>query len=268
PLLRRVLGASDPRLRARGLDWLVDAVRQLAATPSEALALMLPLSQDEDPTIRARALEGLAHGWLRCLAPADERERARALTRALRDEQPEGARAAVASAAALGRRDGLRARILEDDLAARPELLDALGPLAEEEDLELALALAEHEPLRFGPPARRTVLRAHRHGAFVRVHHLDPLLAGFDADPEWTGEALVRVTHLVRDELVERLAALPPDDPRWIRRASILAASVGTRAAAQLHAQLERVRDLAVAQALIEAAGRCPEYEGEAPLLD
>src|SRR5690606_37352301 len=54
---------------------------------------------------------------------------------------------------------------------------------------------------------------------------------------------------------------------RWLRRAAILGASVGTRAPLLLRERLEQVTDILVAEALIDAAGRSPEYRGEAPLL-
>jgi HEAT repeat protein len=269
PLARRLAQARDPRLRTQLLDWILPIVRQLAATPAEAFAVLLPLALDEDAAIRARAVRMLGEGWLRGLSPSAERERERVLSGALADADPSVMRAAIASAISLGRRDWLLPRVLDHECPdlARAEALDALGPLAQAEDLEVALTLAMHEPLRFGPPARRFLLAAHRHGIFVRSQHLPALLELFDAHPVWTAEELVRVTYIVRAELVEQLAGLPPDDPRWIRRASILAASVGTRAHAVLRERLEHVQDIAVAQALVEAAGHSPEYVGEEPLL-
>jgi HEAT repeat protein len=269
PLARRLAAARDARLRMLLLDWILPIVRQLAATPAEAFAVLLPLVQDEDPTIRTRTLAMLGEGWLRGLSPVAERERGRVLVDALADAEASVVRAAIASVAALGRRDWLLPLVLDDERQdlARAEGLDALAPLAQAEDLDVALTLAVHEPLRFGPPARRFLLAAHRHGVFVRSQHLPALLELFDTHPGWTGEELVRVTYIVRAELVEQLAELPADDPRWIRRASILAASVGTRAPAVLRDRLEHVRDLAVARAFVEAAGHSPEYEGEEPLL-
>lgn len=268
-LMDRLLGARDPRLREALLAGLLPLVVALAITPTEALAVVLALAQDRDPSIRAGALGLLGEGSFRSLAPAAERERAAVIVGALADPSAEVARAAIASAAALGRRDWLLERVLdeEDEGSARSEALEALGTLAHEEDLDLVLALAEEEPLRFAAPARAVLLAAHRHGAFVRARHLDAILAQFDGHPLWTGEELVRVTYIVRAELVDRLATLEPDDPRWVRRAWILSASVGTRAHLVLREQLEQVRELAVAQALVEAAGHSPEYEGEAPLL-
>lgn len=269
PLLRRLARASDARLRTQALEWIEPAMRQLAVTPGDALALLLPLAADPDPALRARAVTMACSGWLLEPPPAVARERERLVLAALADPEPTVVHAAIAAAAALGRRDWLLERALADEgpAQAAEDALDALGPLAHDEDIDLALALATSAPLRFGPPLRRFLLAAHRHGVFVRAGHLGPLLACFDAHPPWTAEELVRVTYIARGELVERLAALPADDPRWLRRADILAASFGTRAPIVLRERLEQVRDVAVAAAWIDAAGRSPEYVGEAPLL-
>ena len=267
PLLRRLAAAADARLRAQLLEWVHPAVGQLALTPTEALALLLPLAADPEPALRGRAVALLAAPWVRGLPPSLERSRDAALARAVLDDDDSVARIAVAAAAGLGRRDWLLALVLPGDAPARVDAIEALGPLAHDEDLGPVLALAAADPLRHGPAVRRFLLAAHRHGVFVREDHLDTLLVAFDAHPPWTGEELARITHIVRAELVDRLAALAADDPRWIRRADILAASVDPRAPARLHDLLGQVRDPAVAAALIAAAGRCPAYVGEAPLL-
>jgi hypothetical protein len=296
PLLRRLAAARDPRLRAQALEWAVPAVAQLAVSPLEALDVILPLAEDDDATLRARALRLLGEGWLRRLPPGRERDRDRVILAVLEgDADPhEGsedaprsgaasedapplararalalARAAIATAAALGRRDWLLALVADRARfgPARAEALAALGPLARAEDLDVALELVREDPLRLLPAARWFLLAAHRHGVFLRAHHLDALLELYDAHPPWTGEEAYRVAFIVRTELVERLAALPADDPRWIRRASILAEAVGTRAHLLLRERLDAVEDPAVASALVMAAGCSPEYEGEAPLL-
>jgi HEAT repeat protein len=268
-LLRRLVTADDVRLRAAGLGWIEPAVRQLAVTPVEAFALLVPLAADVDARLRARAVSTLCKGWVRGLSPTASRERERLVVAALVDPEVAVVQAAVGAAEALGRRDWLLERVLADEGAAqcRVDALIALGPLARDEDIDVALALASSSPLSFGPALRRFLLAAHRHGVFVRERHLEALLAAFAAHPLWTAEELVRVTYVVRVELVELLAALGPDDPRWIRRAAILAASFGTRAPMVLRERLGQVRDVAVAEALIEAAGRSPEYVGETHLL-
>lgn len=267
PLLRRMAAADDARLRARLLEWIHPAVHQLAVSPAEAVALVLPLVADPEPALRGRAVGLLAEGWVRGLAPSVERDREAALAGAVLDEDDSVARIAVGAAAALGRRDWLVTLVLPGDAPARVDALWVLGPLAHDEDLGPVLALVAVDPLRHGPAVRRFLLAAHRHGVFVRAEHVDAVLLAFDAHPAWTGEELARVTHIVRAELVARLAMLAADDPRWIRRADILAASVDPGAPVLLHALLEQVRDPAIAAALIGAAGRCPDYVGEAPLL-
>ncbi len=269
PLIRHLVAADDVRLRTIGLAWIEPAVRQLAVAPAEAFTLLLPLAADVDPTLRGRAIAMLCDGWVRELPPAAARQRERIVLAAFVDADAAVSAAAVAAAAMLGRGDWLLELVLADEALAqtRVHALDALGPLARDEDIDVALALAASSPLRFGPPLRRFLLAAHRHGIFVRERHLDGLLMAFDAHPPWTGEELVRVTYIVRAELVERLAACAADDPRWIRRAAILAASFGTRAPELLRERLEQVRDVAVAEALIDAAGHSAEYVGEAALL-
>lgn len=267
PLLRRMAAAGEPRLRSRLLAWIHPAVHQLALGPAEAVALLLPLAEDPDPSLRARAVELLAEAWVHGLPPALLQDRDAALARALLDEHESVAHHAVAAAATLGRRDWLLALVLPGDAPPLLDALAALGPLAQDEDLAPLLALAASDPLRNGPAVRRFVLAAHRHGVFIRATHLDALLAAFDAHPTWTGEELARVTHIVRGELVDRLATLPIDDERWIRRADILATSVDPRAPELLLELLTRVRDPSIATALISAAGRSPSYAGEAPLL-
>lgn len=299
PLLRRLAAARDPRLRMVALEWVVPAVAQLAVSPLEALAVLLPLAEDDDAPLRGQALRMLGEGWLRRLPPRYERDRERVILAVLEGAADPGAqnedaadaprsdttsvdapplaragalavaRAAIATAAALGRRDWLLALVADRARLgpARAEALAALGPLARDEDLDVVLALAREEPLRLLPAARRFLLAAHRHGVFLRAHHLDALLELYDAHPPWTGEEAFRVAFIVRTELVERLAALPADDPRWIRRAAILAEAVATRAHVVLRERLEQVTDPAVALALVLEAGSSPEYEGEAPLL-
>ena len=220
PLLRHLMAADDVRLRAIGLAWIEPAVRQLAVAPAEAFTLLLPLATDADATLRSRAIARLCDGWVRGLPPAAARERERIVLAALVDAEPTVAAAAVTAAAVMGRRDWLLELVLAEEglEKARVHALDVLGPLARDEDIDLAFALAASSPLRFGPPLRRFLLAAHRHGIFVRERHLDELLAAFDDHPPWTGEELVRVTYIVRAELVERLAACAADDPRWIRR--------------------------------------------------
>lgn len=267
-LLRRLASAADARLRERLLAWIHPAVHTLALDPAEAVALLLPLAADPEPALRGRALALLAEPWVRGLSPAQARDREAALARGVLDEDPAVARVAVAAAAALDRRDWLLALVLPGgDAPARVDAVEALGPLAEDDDLAPVLALAVADPLRHGPAVRRFLLAAHRHGTFLRAHHLGDLLAAFDAHPPWTGDEIARVTHVVRAELVRRLAELAPDDPRWIRRADILAASVDPQAPALLRDLLGRARDLDVATALIAAAGRSPDYTDEDPLL-
>ncbi|MEM9454365.1 MAG: HEAT repeat domain-containing protein [Myxococcota bacterium] len=268
-LLRRLGRAEDPRLRGRALDELRAAMAVLAISASEVLDELAGRAEDDDPRLRARAISTMAEGWLQGLSPAAARLRDGRIEAALADLDPRVAKAAVGSAAALGRHDWLILRLLDPECpgSTRAAILGALGPLARDEDLEPVLEVAGAEPLRLGPALRRFVLQAHRHGVFLRQRHLPAILSQFDAHRAWTGEELVRVTHIVRHALIDHLAELPADDARWIRRADVLAASVSPGAVRVLAEQLGGTHTLAVAQALVEAAGRNSSYSDEVPLL-
>ncbi|MEX1368949.1 MAG: HEAT repeat domain-containing protein, partial [Nannocystaceae bacterium] len=269
PLVRRLVGARDPWLRRRGLHELGELVEGLALTAARALDVVEPLVADDDVQIRALAITSLGRAWLRGLPPGPSRRRDEWVRRALRDAEPPVAAAALGVAVALGRREWLLECLDEPEhpVASQARILAALGPMAREEDLDPLLARASARPLPLAGPCRSLLLEAHRHGVFPRDRHLPALLSSFDAHPGWSGEELVRVTHIVRHELVECLAGLAPDDPRWIRRAEILAASVSPRAPAVLAMALESTSDPGVAAALVEAAGQSAAYEREEPLL-
>lgn len=68
PLLRRLVTAGDVPAALAGLGWLAPAVGQLALTPAEAFALLVPLAADVDARLRSRAVATLCTGWVRGLA--------------------------------------------------------------------------------------------------------------------------------------------------------------------------------------------------------
>jgi len=268
-LLARLARAGDVRLRAAVLPAVTTLVQQLAITGAEASAALEPLAGDADPGIASEAIRLMSRHWLLGLSPGAQRRRERAIRTALRDPEPRLVAAGVDATVELAQRDWL-ADVLEDEAApaaSRAAALAALGALAEPGDLDTVLAVAAQDPLRHGAPARRFLLDAHRHGVFVREHQLPAVLAQFDDHVAWTGEELVRVTYVVRGALVARLAELPAGDPRWLRRAQILAESLGAGAARVLERVLESADDPRIAVAVIDAAGRSPEYDNEALLL-
>ncbi|HLT35857.1 MAG TPA: HEAT repeat domain-containing protein, partial [Enhygromyxa sp.] len=111
------------------------------------------------------------------------------------------------------------------------------------------------------------ILQAHRRGVFIHDGEIPALLGAFDMNPEWTGDQLVRVAFIARNAMLTELARLAADDRRWIRRAAILAASVDTDAHLLIATQLRATADLRIAAALIDAAGRSPEFADEDALL-
>ena len=268
-LLARLARAGDVRLHAIALRWIPGLVAELAITGPEAFDGLAPLVAGGDPAIRAEAIRMLARPWLLGLPPGAIRRREVAIRAALRDPEPAVAAAAIEAAGELAGRAWL-AELVEDagaPPASRATALGALGRLAEPADLDTALALAQEDPLRFGPGARTCLLEAHRHGVFLRDPHVAAVLALYDDHAGWTAEELIRVTYLARARLVELLAALPADDVRWIRRAQLLADSLGTGASGVLERLLEATLDPRIAAAAIDAAGRSPEIAEDARLL-
>lgn len=273
PVLRRMAAAQAPRLRLAALHAAPAALAQLAVSLPELRALALQLaSKDPSPEVRCAALALAGAGYLATPRAA----LAEPLEHALASDTPTLVAQAVSVAAALGLRELLLALLPERGAAASQAgaatalALEALGPLADEPTLTLALALAREEPLLLGPPTRRLLLEAHRRGAFLRAPHLPDVLSLYDADPEWTAEELLRVTYLARRELVRLLAELPVHDLRWLRRADLLSASYGTEAPqvlARLLAQATPEVDVRIVAALVRAAGDSAELFDEAGLL-
>jgi HEAT repeats len=310
-LLQRMARATDARLRLRAVESIHSAVWSLAITVAEGFSLLAHLARAEEVhAVRVEAVRRLASNWLLGLPPQAARQREQLIGEALRIEAaPDGERwsdgengdgekgedgaggareespqaallagAAVAVSKVLGLRHLLAGAVTDEGLptSRRAIALAALGTVATGDDVATALAQGPADPLGFGPAVRDFLLEAHRRGAFVREADLPAVLELFDAHAGWRGEELVRVTYLARKPLVALLGELPASDPRWLRRASILAASVGTGAHLVLAAKLKELRALAVeddvaalsiARALLEAGGQSPELVDEDALL-
>ncbi|PRQ09756.1 hypothetical protein [Enhygromyxa salina] len=278
-LLERMCRAEDARLRAAVVPRLAGAVADLAITPEQGFACVVSLASDVSnvrPT-RRDAYASVSAGWLQQLSPPSVAAREQLIRSGLADGELEVVRICVELAASLGLRSALLElfdRAAERDDATLVEAIIGLASVATRADLELALSLAQADPLRFGGCARTLVLAAHRRGVFIDDELIPAALEAFDHHHGWTAAELVRVTYVARAALLDQLGRLRAHDPRWRRRAGILAASVGTGAhdlLAELLVELVEqelaVVDLRVAAALIEAAGASPEYDAEAPLL-
>ena len=269
PLFERLLKAKDVRLRKHALDWISPAVKQLAITAEEAFSYLILLAEDPHLSLRLNAIQGLSAQWLRGLPFQARHQREKSLQKAIQEKNALLSKAAIETIASLGERSLLLSVLADEqqDDAVCALALEKLGPLCQDEDLPIALGLGLEEPLCFGPSARSFLLEAHRRGIFIREEHLSDLLALYDKHQQWTGEELVRVTYIVRHELIEELAKLPAKDLRWKRRAEILAASTRTKAHELLGTLLDEVQDPDIAKALIEAASHSPDYTGEERLL-
>lgn len=263
-LLSRAARADDAELRARVpplLGMLLDA---LALDAAQALACLRTLVERE-PLPAAALLALLRAPGFAALVHDATPQLVALLVRLVAHDAAQ----ACALLRALGQREQLVALALDVEQPAlvRERALVELGPLARDEDLVLAFELHADDPLALGAALRQLLLAAHRHGAFVRAPELDALLDAYDRHLAWTGDELVRVAYLVRDALLERLAALPPDDPRWLRRAAILAALPEGAAASCCATLLRHTSTPAIAAALADAGAHLPEFDDEDALL-
>ncbi|MEL6178929.1 MAG: hypothetical protein AAFS10_08240, partial [Myxococcota bacterium] len=270
-LLERLARARDVRLRHYVVDTLPGAVSRLAVRPEDAFGILEPLLADEDAVLRRNAIRLLSEPWLRELDPAATHRR-ETLLRAtwVTVDTPEMVfTAALDVATDLDERAWMMevAQGEHQPMQRRADAVRRLGNVIQEEDLAWLLEWLEREPLGFGSVVRHVLLEAHRRGVFLREPHLEAALHGFDQHTGWTADAFIRVTHTIRRALVKHLAALPSEDPRWTRRAQLLAASVGTGAAEVLHRLLGEAQTVETASAFIRAAGRSPEFVGEEALL-
>jgi len=161
PLLGRLVRAGDVRLRKVALGWLAPLVQELAVSGQDALSCVLPLAGDGDTHVRAEAIRLLSRPWLLGLSPGAARRREAAIRAALRDPEPAVAAAAALATRELGQRAWL-AEIVEDagaPPATRAAAMAALGGLAEPGDLDMVLAVARQDPLRFGRARARACWR-------------------------------------------------------------------------------------------------------------
>lgn len=268
PILQTLAAAEDPALRLICLDWLPPALAGLGLTLSEAFELACALATDGAWAVRAAALRSVAFTTRAGLTLQQESRREDALLAGLHAQAFEVARATIAACAALARSDWLRDFVAdaEQPVALRADALARFGAFAEATDLAWVLDVAAAPDL--AEAGRECLLAAHRRGAFLAEDGLQRIVARFDANPAWTADELVRVTWIVRDALIPVLAALPADDPRWVRRAAVLAESPAAEAPVVLGRLLREATDLRVLHAVIEAAGRAPAFTAIDPLCD
>jgi hypothetical protein len=263
-LFDRLVHAGDPRLRAMALEHLAAAMQHVALTPEQACECLLQLARDPEPALRRAAFEALRVRSGYRLAPA---KRQALIADGLDDGHVD--KACMRLAVALGERELLLEFAFDErrDPSRRASALRWLGELARDGDLEAVLALLDADPLLFGASVRSFILKAHRCGVFIHDAEIPALLRAYDDDTGWTGEKLVRAAYVARNAMLAELARLPADDRRWTRRAAILAASIDTEAHVLIATQLRATTDLRIAAALIDAAGRSPDFCDEEALL-
>lgn len=265
--LRALAQAADPAVRFVCLEWLTGAVAGLGIGVGDAFELACGLTRDPVWAVRTRALTSAEFTVRFGLTLQQRSRREDALLAGLRASDGAVVSAALKTCAQLGRVDWLRDFVREETQPTylRAQALAAMGPLAAPSDLPWALHAARVPGLE--EACRACLLGAHRQGAFLGVDALDALLDQYDRNTAWTPDDLLRVTHLVRDALITRLATVPANDPRWIRRAALLAHSGAEAAPRVLERLLSEVTDLRTAKALISAARCSPGFSNADALL-
>jgi hypothetical protein len=263
-LLDRMTRAADPRLRAMALEQLAAALKHVAITPEQACACLLQLARDTEPALRRAAFEALRQRSGYRLTPAERRA---LITDGLEDARLD--ESCMRLAVTLDERELLMEFAFDEqrEPSRRADALARLGELAQDGDLEPVLGFMQIDPLLYGQSVRVFILSAHQRGVFIHDAEIPALLDAYDRKNRWTGDELVRVAYVARRAMLAELARLPADDPRWIRRAAILAASVDTEAHVVIATQLRATTDLRIAAALLDAAGRSPDFCDEEALL-
>ncbi|MFK7999346.1 MAG: hypothetical protein AB8H86_07100 [Polyangiales bacterium] len=271
PVFDRLARADDRRLRHVVFRDIGACVANLSISPAQTLPILARLSEDSDETIRRESLRLLAAPWLFALTNAAGRRRVRALESALEasleDKEDGVSLAALDALAVLGEPRLILACFADEEASTsvRRRALEHLASVGEEAHIPAMLRLGLEDPLAYASATCAALLAMHRRGVFIREPHLVPLLALYDAHEAFTGEELVRVSYLVRAELLALLAELPSDDTRWAQRADILAHSFGT--GAHLHIA-ELLKNVALSEravprvvaALLHAAAASAEF--------
>ena len=260
--LERCLAATDARLARLGVSRSEQALEHLRITLPQCARLVASGLAHSDESVRRLALEVAARPGLRA-----RHEPSTALVALARSAKRHEAREALNVLAKRAERDALQGFALRDEAETSLRLLaiDALGRCGTFDDLtKLVDRFVDQQD--FEPAIASMVSQMHTRGVFATADELPALLRIFD-HIGWAGEDFARVTYTCRDALLTILASLPPDDVRWQRRASILAASEAVGSARLLAERLAATTLDENVNALLEAAAACPDFEGEEAVL-
>lgn len=268
-VLTMLIASPDARVHSHVLMALPSLVEELALTGRDALVLAMQLASDANVAVRTAAIQSLGQPWLLNATYQQCRLRDQLLAAAIAEPQLSVALAGVAALGKLQNR-ALLLQVLHAPQSAPAVIklaIELLGTCAESNDIELVVAVVNQDVLCYGDSARRFLLDAHRHGIFVKAPQLRDVMALFESHLGWTAEEFVRITHTERHELLAMLAAMAPDDPRWLRWCEVLALGITAGSAAALAGLLARTTTPAIAAAALVAAGKCPSFDDEAVLL-
>lgn len=253
-LVDGLLALADERFAGPALRLLHEAAKALALPPSEVEARLKILVESGS----LEALTALGSPWARPVTLPRQ-----AVIEALAD--PTRAAAALNLLAGRGEGDLLRAVALGDLPGPRVAALAALGDHA---DPTVALAVAQSDPLAFGPALRQALVAAHRRGRFVQAADVPRLITLFLAHRAWPAAELAELCHPVRDALVEAIGRLDAADHAWPRLLPVLVASESPAARGVVRTLLGRRPPQATERAALEAIAAAADAEAEGLVLE
>jgi HEAT repeat protein len=255
----------DERVRMFSLTSLQTLVEQLAISGHVAFDHVLQLAADSNELIARAALRTLGKQWLVGATYQQSRKRMTVLEHAIDSSDIDIVSAALESISDLQNRKLLLQAMHLQHCAATA--ISLLGICAVQADITAVFEIAKADLLRYGASVRHFLLQAHRHGAFVKTENVRAAMEHFESHQSWTAEEFIRITHLVRAELLNELTQIPTDDPRWLQWSEVVALTTASGADALLTSVISDTNSLAIATAAIAAAGKCPGFVDDSCLF-
>lgn len=222
-LLGQLALCDDAELQGRALSLAGPAFHAGRLDPEELYALLLTLLRSRHQAVLAATLSELAEPWASCFP----------YPRAALAELPTPvagvdavADATLCLAAAAGQ-DGPVRGVLADQTAPgerRQKALRLLANLGRRDDLLPVLATAQTDPVLLGKAALFFLVGRHQRGHFVGPEHVESVLTLYLGTTELAADAVAPLLYPARGALLEYVAAVPIDDPRWERLLPLLCA--------------------------------------------
>lgn len=261
--LRALAHRTEEWLQRLACDWTCESLHAGTLLPSTAQQLLVVVARSIHAAVATRALDELTRPWS-VLLPY---EGISALV---------ARRGSLALAARWKVTPPLR-RCLEDEhrpAADRQLAMASYGAFAERGETDLAVSVAASDPALFGTPLLTFLRAMHRRGVFLRSTHVDGFVRVVVENHTVDCAGVAVVAFPVRHLVLAALAAAPPDDPSWSRRAAIMEAlALGPQGATALpvcetlQATLAATTDPVVRRALIAALGSLDSVDAEPAVL-